>query len=207
MNRLVPKSFGFSSFWGNSGPLSGQKLIYFAHCIRMCSEFITSGVGESHPQRLSKLQWFSGPKVVAAQSILTYNSSGIAESLGPDHLTQSVRTDQSGQRTNPVPNVVNNKCTKSRLLYRTRAATVFLLINQTGAYIPKQNKNKTRGQIGSMTGPLSTNWLVSIWGASPDHARGEVIILDLLYVQFYSINNYVFKSLHDRLSARTLNGV
>ena len=26
---LVPKSFGFLSFWGNSGPLSGRKLTFF----------------------------------------------------------------------------------------------------------------------------------------------------------------------------------
>ncbi len=29
----VPKSFGFLSFWENSGPVSGQKVIYLGHCI------------------------------------------------------------------------------------------------------------------------------------------------------------------------------
>ena len=28
-NRLVPKRFGFSSFWGNSGPVLGRKLTFF----------------------------------------------------------------------------------------------------------------------------------------------------------------------------------
>ncbi len=32
-NRLVPKSFGFLSFWGNSGPISGRKLTFFYHCM------------------------------------------------------------------------------------------------------------------------------------------------------------------------------
>ena len=30
--QLVPKSFGFLSFWGNSGPVSGQKLTFCDHC-------------------------------------------------------------------------------------------------------------------------------------------------------------------------------
>ncbi len=29
---MVPKRFGFLPFWGNSGPVSGQKLTFFAHC-------------------------------------------------------------------------------------------------------------------------------------------------------------------------------
>ncbi len=32
-NRLVPKSFDFLPFWGNSGPVSGQKVSFFDHCI------------------------------------------------------------------------------------------------------------------------------------------------------------------------------
>ena len=31
--RLIPKSFGIWSFWGYPRPVSGRKVIYFAHCI------------------------------------------------------------------------------------------------------------------------------------------------------------------------------
>ena len=34
-NRLVPKSFGFLPFWGNSGPVLGWKLTFFGHCTCM----------------------------------------------------------------------------------------------------------------------------------------------------------------------------
>ena len=36
-NRLVPKCFGFLSFWGNSGPALGRKLTFFDHCIDIMS--------------------------------------------------------------------------------------------------------------------------------------------------------------------------
>ncbi len=32
-NRLVPKCFGFLSFWGNSGLVSGPKLTFCEHCM------------------------------------------------------------------------------------------------------------------------------------------------------------------------------
>ncbi len=30
--RLVPTSFGFLSYWGNPGPVLGQKVSFFDHC-------------------------------------------------------------------------------------------------------------------------------------------------------------------------------
>ena len=34
-DRLVPKILGFLSFWGNPGPVSGRKLTFCEHCIRV----------------------------------------------------------------------------------------------------------------------------------------------------------------------------
>ena len=68
---------------------------------------------------------------------------------------------------------VNNKCTKSRLLYRTRAAIVFLLKDQTQTI---RIKTKTKGQIGSGSRPRRPYLIRSNWGASTYHARGECII-------------------------------
>ena len=73
---------------------------------------------------------------------------------GPSDPRSTYRSVWS-QNQSSTSHVVNNKCTKSRLIFRTcrtRAAVVLLLTDKPQTY---QSKTKTTGQIGTVTGPWS----------------------------------------------------
>ncbi len=95
----------------------------------------------------------------------------------------SIDIDPS-QTLSRTKHIVNNKCTnfksKPRLIYRTRAAIVFLLKDQsetnqseTNQSKTNQSKTKTTSHIGSVSRPCRPNVIRVIWGASTYDARGE----------------------------------